>query len=113
MRPGIASGPNRPIRRLRGPRSQGCRPRADHAGMPARENTGSDGKYSLANTMSPLWSGDTASAMDEGASWLCPSELDRRRLLEMELRLLRPRLISYACIMLALLAVLPRSSPCI
>ena len=61
--------------------------------------------------MSPLWSGDTASAMDEGASWLCPSELDRRRLLEMELRLLRPRLISYACIILALFAVLPRSSP--
>src|SRR3954468_2225898 len=79
--------------------------------MPARDNTGGDGRYSLANTMSPLWSGDTASAMDEGASWLCPSELDRRRLLEMELRLLRPRLISYACIMLALLAVLPRSSP--
>jgi diguanylate cyclase (GGDEF)-like protein len=78
--------------------------------MPARDNTGGDGKYSLANTMSPLWSGDTASAMDEGASWLCPSELDRRRLLEMELRLLRPRLISYACIILALFAVLPKSS---
>jgi diguanylate cyclase (GGDEF)-like protein len=61
--------------------------------------------------MSPLWSVDTASAMDEEASWLCPSEIDRRRLLEMELRLLRPRLISYACIILALFAVLPRSSP--
>src|SRR5215210_8697489 len=68
-------------------------------------------RYSLNDTMSPLWTVDTASAMDEGASWLCPSELDRRRLLEMELRLLRPRLISYACIMLALIAVLPRSSP--
>jgi diguanylate cyclase (GGDEF)-like protein len=61
--------------------------------------------------MGPLWSGDTALAMDEGASWLCPSELDRRRLLEMELRLLRPRLISYGCIILALFAVLPRSTP--
>src|SRR3954451_15969177 len=60
--------------------------------------------------MSPLWSGDSASAMDEGASWLCPSELDRRRLLEMELRLLRPRLISYACIVLALVAALPRTT---
>jgi len=77
----------------------------------ARDHTGGEGKYSLADTMSPLWSGDTASAMDEDASWLCPSELDRRRLLEMELRLLRPRLISYACIILALFAVLPRSSP--
>ena len=79
--------------------------------MSARDHTGGEGKYSLADTMSPLWSGDTASAMDEDASWLCPSELDRRRLLEMELRLLRPRLISYACIILALFAVLPRSSP--
>jgi diguanylate cyclase (GGDEF)-like protein len=77
----------------------------------AREHPGGDGKYSLADTMSPLWSGDTALAMDEGASWLCPSELDRRRLLEMELRLLRPRLISYGCIILALFAVLPRSTP--
>ena len=79
--------------------------------MSARDHRGDVGKYSLADTMSPLWSGDTASAMDESASWLCPSELDRRRLLEMELRLLRPRLISYACIMLALFPVLPRSSP--
>jgi len=77
----------------------------------AHDHTAGEGKYSLADTMSPLWSGDTASAMDEDASWLCPSELDRRRLLEMELRLLRPRLISYACIILALFAVLPRSSP--
>src|SRR3954452_24122587 len=81
--------------------------------MPARDNTGGDGKYSLANTMSPLWSGDTASAMDEHASWLCPSELDRRRLLEMELRLLRPRLISYACMVVALFAVLPKVGPLI
>src|SRR4051794_37510570 len=104
-------GAIRPIRRFRAERSQGCPRRADHTRVSARDHTGGDGRYSLANTMSPLWSGDTASAMDKGASWLCPSELDRRRLLEMELRLLRPRLISYACIMLALLAVLPRSSP--
>jgi diguanylate cyclase (GGDEF)-like protein len=77
----------------------------------ARDHTDGEGKYSLADTMSPLWSGDTASAMDEGASWLCSSELDRRRLLGMELRLLRPRLISYACTILALFTVLPRSSP--
>src|SRR4051812_22789974 len=59
--------------------------------------------------MSPLWSGDTAAAMDEDASWLCPSELDRRRLLEMELRLVRPRLVSYACILATLFAVLPQA----
>ena len=63
--------------------------------------------------MSPLWTVDTASAMDEGASWLCPSELDRRRLLEMELRLLRPRLISYACILVALIVALPKAGPLI
>src|SRR3954462_3355340 len=81
--------------------------------MLARDNTGGDGRYSLANTMSPLWSVDTASAMDEGASWLCPSDLDRRRLLEMELRLLRPRLISYACIVVALFSVLSQAGPLI
>jgi diguanylate cyclase (GGDEF)-like protein len=99
------------IRRCPATRSQAGRPRADHPRVSARDHTGGEGKYSLADTMSPLWSGDTASAMDEGASWLCPSELDRRRLLEMELRLLRPRLISYACTILALFAVLPRSGP--
>jgi diguanylate cyclase (GGDEF)-like protein len=62
-------------------------------------------------TTRPLWSVDTASAMDEGASWLCPSELDRRRLLEMELRLVRPRLISYACIIVALIVALPHATP--
>jgi diguanylate cyclase (GGDEF)-like protein len=65
---------------------------------------------SLTDTMSPLWSVDTAAAMDEGASWLCPGELDRRRLLEMETRLLLPRLISYACIVVALFAALPHAS---
>jgi diguanylate cyclase (GGDEF)-like protein len=63
--------------------------------------------------MEPLWSVDTAAALDEGASWLCPSELDRRRLLEMELRLLRPRLISYACIVVTLFAALPQAGPLI
>src|SRR4051794_5823914 len=66
---------------------------------------------SLTSAMSPLWTVDTASAMDEQASWLCPSELDRRRLLEMELRLLRPRLISYACILVALCAAVPAAGP--
>jgi diguanylate cyclase (GGDEF)-like protein len=60
--------------------------------------------------MGPLWSVDTASAMDEDASWLCPSELDRRRLMEMESRIVGPRLISYLCIMVAIVATLPRSS---
>ena len=67
-------------------------------------------RYTLDDTTSPLWDLDTASAIDEEASWLCPSELDRRRLLEMELRLVRPRLVSYACILLALFAVLPRAT---
>src|SRR4051794_2806695 len=65
----------------------------------------------LTSAMSPLWTVDTASAMDEEASWLCPSELDRRRLLEMELRVLRPRLISYVCIVVALCTAVPAAGP--
>ena len=61
--------------------------------------------------MSPLWSVDAASALEEQASWLCPTELDRRRLLEMESRILWPRLISYVCIVIAIVAALPDSSP--
>jgi len=38
-------------------------------------------------------------------------ELDRRRLLEMEHRLLRPRLISYLCVMMTLVAVARQSTP--
>ena len=60
--------------------------------------------------MSPLWSVDAANAVDDDASWLCPSELDRRRLIEMETRILWPRLISYLCILVALVAAVPHAS---
>src|SRR3954452_2094104 len=63
------------------------------------------GRYSLTDTMTPLWDADAAATT--GASWLCPSDLDRRRLVEMEGRLVLPRLISYVCILVALVAVLP------
>ena len=62
----------------------------------------------LSDAMTPLW--DTDAAANTGASWLCPSELDRRRLVEMEGRLVKPRLISYLCIMFALVAVQPDAS---
>jgi hypothetical protein len=63
----------------------------------------------LTRTMTPAWDRDAAAAA-EGASWLCPSELDRRRLLEMEDRLVLPRLISYACTIVALAVALPHAS---
>ena len=50
---------------------------------------------------------DSRAGLGEGPSWLCPSDLDRRRLLEMEHRLLLPRAISYLCTIVALIAVLP------
>ena len=68
-------------------------------------------RFALTDITSPLWTVDTASAMEEEASWLCPSEIDRRRLLEMERRIVLPRLISYAAIVIAILAALPQSSP--
>src|SRR3954447_10357065 len=58
---------------------------------------------SLTDAMTPLWDADAAA--NSGASWLCPSDLDRRRLVEMEGRLVRPRLISYLCTLVALVAV--------
>src|SRR3954452_12770647 len=58
---------------------------------------------SLTDAMTPLWDADAAA--NSGASWLCPSDLDRRRLVEMEGRLVLPRLISYVCILIALFAV--------
>ena len=40
-------------------------------------------------------------------TWLCPTELDRARLLDMEPRLYRPRLIAYGTMLVALLAMTP------
>jgi diguanylate cyclase (GGDEF)-like protein len=39
--------------------------------------------------------------MDNGGTWLCPTDQDRRRLLEMERKFARPRAIMYGCIALA------------
>jgi diguanylate cyclase (GGDEF)-like protein len=71
-----------------------------------------DGRRSaMADTMSPLWQVDARAAVGDGPSWLCPTDLDRRRLIEMEGRLLVPRFISYVCTIVALVAVQPTTSP--
>jgi len=45
--------------------------------------------------------------MDTTGTWLCPSELDRARLLDMEARIARPRALMYAALGLAFASVVP------
>jgi diguanylate cyclase (GGDEF)-like protein len=68
-------------------------------------------RLAMAGTMSPLWRVNDQGTVGDGPSWLCPSDLDRRRLIEMEGRLLMPRFISYLCVIGALVAVQPMSTP--